>query len=172
MDCQRCKQRPANVHITQFINGEKQETHLCDQCAQEVKINLEFPQYPMSNLSNLLSFLTYGNNSGQRLPESKCPNCHNAYRKIAELGYVGCSECYRHFASQIEPVLKKIHGANRHVGKVPRRMGATLLLKREINDYNSALKKAIAREDYEEAARLRDLIKKMEEKARGDERND
>ena len=35
MICQECNQRPATLHFTKIINGEKEQFHFCEQCAQE-----------------------------------------------------------------------------------------------------------------------------------------
>lgn len=164
MDCERCQQNEAKVHITQFINGVKQDTHLCETCAQSLKINLGLPQFPINNLNNLLSFLSKSSGIDKKATENRCPNCQIPYSKIAETGFVGCSECYRHFSTQLEPLLQRIHGAKRHRGKIPKRAGESLMLRREIDDLKSGLKEAVGRENYEEAARLRDQIKELERK--------
>lgn len=171
MNCEKCQQKQASVHITQIINGEKQETHLCDQCAQAMKVNLGIPQFPLNNLTNLFGFLTMSPQTvDTRIIEDKCPNCASTFAKIGEVGYVGCSECYRHFASQLEPVLRKVHGPGRHRGKIPRRMGTSFILRKEAQELKAALKQAVDREAYEEAARIRDQIKALEERiARGDQ---
>ncbi len=167
MDCQKCNQRPAVVHITQFVNGKKQEYHLCEQCAQEVKAGLDVPHFPLQDLSNLLGFLTKSMAADNNTFENKCPNCRTAYRRISETGHVGCSVCYEHFSPQLDPVLRKIHGSNRHRGKIPEKTGASLILKREMEELKYNLKKAVELEEYEEAARLRDKIKLLE-KGRGE----
>lgn len=164
MECDRCKQNEAKVHITQFINGVKQDTHLCEVCAQSLKINLGFPQFPINHLNNLLSFLLKANETDKKETESKCPNCQIPYSKIAETGFVGCSECYRYFSNQLELILQRIHGTNRHRGKIPQRAGASYVLWREINDLKAGLKSAVEQERFEEAARLRDEIKELEKK--------
>ncbi len=164
MECQKCQQRPANVHITQFINGAKQEVHLCDQCAQDVKTNLQIPQLPLHNLNNLLGFFTQNYNLDKMVHDKFCPVCHTSYRKIAETGYVGCSSCYQSFSSHLDPILRKIHGSNKHRGKIPQRMGASFLLRKEIEDLKLELRQVLEREAYEEAARLRDKIKALEKK--------
>lgn len=170
MECQKCQQRPANVHITQIVNGERQETHLCEVCAQDMKIKLGFPQFPMQNFTNLLGFLTQSDVSDKQ-ENSKCPTCRIPYRKIGELGYVGCSECYRSFNPQLGAVLRKIHGSNKHRGKIPQRLGSAYVLKREIEELKNSLRQEVERERYEEAARIRDQIKELEEKmARGDKK--
>ena len=35
MLCERCNVNPANVHIVKIVNGVKQETSICEQCAKE-----------------------------------------------------------------------------------------------------------------------------------------
>lgn len=170
MNCQKCQQRAANVHITQFINGEKHETHLCEQCAQSAKIGMDFPQMPMKNLKNLLGFLTQVQGTDKKRPEVFCPNCQAPYSRIYETGCVSCSHCYEYFSSEMESVLKKIHGANRHCGKIPARLGASFSLKREIEDLKVELRRAVEREEYEKAAGLRDRIKSLEEKLTGGSR--
>ncbi len=164
MICQRCQQKEASVHITQFINGEKQEVHLCEQCAQETNVEMGIPQFPVHNLNNLLGFITKAYGGDKRISNDRCPNCHTPYRKIAETGYVGCSECYESFSRQLEPVLRRIHGTNKHCGKIPQRMGESFLLRREIEELKNNLQQVIKQEEYEEAAKLRDKIKALEEK--------
>lgn len=170
MQCERCQQKEANVHITQIMNGKKQETHLCQECAHDMKISLGFPQLPAQNLTNLLGFLT-PETPDVKARETQCPNCKTPYRRIVESGYVGCSECYQHFNSYLEPVLRNIHGSSRHHGKIPKRLGGAYVLKRQIEELKRKLKQEVEKEQYEEAARLRDEIKALEEKiGKGEDR--
>ncbi|PKM87255.1 MAG: hypothetical protein CVU87_09985 [Firmicutes bacterium HGW-Firmicutes-12] len=171
MQCQRCQQKDANVHITQIVNGEKQETHLCQECAQDMKISLGLPPLPSQNLTNLLGFLTQTDTGDKKERDTKCPNCSIPYKKIREAGCVGCSECYHYFNSYLDPILRKIHGTNRHSGKTPKRLGGSYMIKRQIEDLKRDLKQEVEKERYEEAARIRDEIIALEEKmARGDDR--
>lgn len=163
MDCQKCQQRPANVHITQIINGEKQEAHLCEECAQAAKITVDLPQLPMNNLKNLLGFLVQGSLTDKKSSEVICSDCQTPYRRVYETGYVGCSQCYEQFAPQIEQVLQKIHGTTLHHGKIPGRLGAAYRIKREIDELKTQLQKAVEHEEYEKAAELRDRIKLLSE---------
>ncbi len=172
MICQKCKQKPANVHITQYANGVKQEFHFCEDCAGSLNINPGLPKTPLHNLNNIMSFLTQLGASDQRTPELTCPHCHTPYGRIAEAGYVGCSECYRYFSTQLEPLLKKIHGTTEHRGKIPVRMGKTFLIHREIEDLRRNLKEAVEKEEYEEAARIRDRVKALEDESKAGEDRD
>lgn len=165
MQCEKCQKNQANVHITQIINGKKIERHLCEQCAYEEKLNLEFPQISLHNLNNLMGvFFKQPIVSNKQIVEDVCPNCQISYSKIAEQGRVGCSECYRHFTPHLEPALRKIHGANLHRGKFPRRMGASFRISREIEDLKLKLHWAVEKEEYEKAAEIRDRIKDLESK--------
>lgn len=167
MNCQRCQQRPANVHITQIVNGQKYEIYLCEECAQTEKITVELPQLPIDNLKNLLGFLGQSFLSDQESYQLVCQNCQTPYRKIYETGYVGCSECYNQFSSQLEDIIQKIHGTDNHRGKIPHRLGATYLMKRDLEDLKIQLRQAVDKEEYEKAAELRDRIKQLEEKQTG-----
>lgn len=167
MNCQRCQQRPASIHITQIINGVKHETYLCEECAQAEKITVEIPQLPIDNLKNLLGFLGQGYLTDQDSYQLVCKNCKTPYKKIYETGYVGCSECYKEFSSQLENVVQKIHGTNTHRGKIPSRLGTTFRVKRDLEELKVQLRQSVEKEEYEKAAELRDKIKLLEEQQTG-----
>ena len=78
------------------------------------------------------------------------------------MGRLGCSECYETFKSQLAPLLKRIHGADRHVGKVPITIGKTVRDTRTLQEFKIKMEKAIQDEQFEEAAKLRDQIKELE----------
>lgn len=164
MECQKCQQRPANVHITKYVNGIKYDMHLCEQCAQAAKVNLEIPQLPINNLKNLLGFLTQLNVEKKEDIEMVCPNCKTPFNKIHEKGFLGCSQCYEYFSPQIEQILRRVHGAKQHRGKVPARMGTAYRIQREIKDLRNELQEAVGREEYEKAAQIRDKIKSLEDR--------
>jgi protein arginine kinase activator len=76
-------------------------------------------------------------------------------------GRLGCPQDYRVFSAGLLPLLQRYHGATRHVGKAARRAeGAEHRLR-----LRTRLREAIAREDYEEAARLRDQLRPKDQKA-------
>ena len=35
MHCQECGKKPATLHFTKIVNGEKTEFHICESCARE-----------------------------------------------------------------------------------------------------------------------------------------
>lgn len=174
MICDECKKRPATVHFTKIINGHKTEMHLCQECARE-KGDFDFFTIPEFSFQNFLAGLLQGGGSymglptvpegdtGIRISSTKtCENCGLDYPSFMKSGFLGCSVCYSQFASQLEPILRKIHGATRHVGKVPRKTGGTLRIRREIEELRAQLQRHIAKEEYEKAAEIRDKIHAME----------
>jgi protein arginine kinase activator len=79
---------------------------------------------------------------------------------------LGCDECYKAFADKLEPLIKRVQGFDRHTGKVLKRASGPLRLKKEIEQLKNSLQQALVEEAYEEAARLRDLIRELEKEYR------
>lgn len=172
MECERCHHRPATVHITQIINNQKKTMYLCEPCARELQAE-NFGFLPQMNLHNILAGLFHNqmlNPFGQQIADEveKCPNCGISENQFAQQGLLGCGECYRRYAGRLEPVFRRIHGTNRHTGKVPERTGGKVKISNEINKLKGRLKEAISREEFENAAQIRDQIRELEKKLSGE----
>src|SRR5262249_24719422 len=155
MRCQRC-QKEASVHLTERIKGHRRELHLCQSCAR--KAGLTLPESPpnlaLDAVVQSLIVANVGELVGE-LAELSWPDCGTKFMEFRAGGRLGCPQDYRVFSAGVQPLLQRFHGATRHVGKVARRYensGHRLRLRTQ-------LRQAIAREDYEEAARLRDLLR-------------
>lgn len=172
MLCQICNKRTANVHMTKIINGVKSEFHICEQCAKEkvdLGINVQVPEFEapfsFSNiLAGLMDFTGTGTLSYTAQKQEKCPGCGLSYDEFKSTGRFGCSKCYDIFGGRLEPLFKRIHGNTQHTGKVPKRTGGIIKVKRDIEKLKYEQKKAIDNEEYEKAAELRDKIKDLESK--------
>lgn len=166
MLCEECKKKPASVHLTKIVNNQKSELHLCEECARK-KGEFYFTFEPNFSINNLLAGLL-NNETGHSLPagqpeaESRCPNCGLRYSDFRQIGRVGCSDCYREFAAKMQPLLRRIHGSGKHLGKVPQRGGKKMLRRREADRLREELAKCVQQEEYERAAQLRDRIKGLE----------
>ncbi|RWZ52152.1 hypothetical protein EQV77_16565 [Halobacillus fulvus] len=171
MECQQCHERPATVHLTQVVNGQKTEVHVCEQCAKEKG----YMNYGEENftLNDLLSGLFHSEGSSpftgqtmkpyQQATKLKCPTCGLAYQEFARIGKFGCGDCYQTFDDRINPILRRVHSGNtRHDGKIPKREGGNLHLRKEIDEYKVKLKTLIEQEEFEEAAKCRDKIRSLE----------
>ncbi|MBM7096585.1 MULTISPECIES: UvrB/UvrC motif-containing protein [Alteribacter] len=170
MLCQECKERQATLHFTKIINGEKTEIHICDVCAKEkgehIPGSKSFSIHQL--LSGLLDFdqtVSPVHSTGHTPSREalSCPSCSMTYEKFAKVGRFGCAECYKAFQSKLDPIFKRIHSGNVvHGGKVPKRIGQDLHLHKEIEKLKQELKVLIAKEEFEQAAELRDRIRSLE----------
>jgi protein arginine kinase activator len=167
MLCQNCQQKTATVHLTKVIDSDKTELHLCDACAKSAGGELSFMSESSFTFQNLIASLLDVEWGLYQPPSSdkgvQCPNCGLTFFDFKKSGLLGCGECYRSFKSGLEPLFKKVHGSNRHTGKVPIRTGGKVRIRKEIEDLRSQLQQAIGREDYEKAAMLRDEIRRREQ---------
>ena len=169
MLCERCGQRPVSVHMTEITpDGQKSETHLCEICAREIqqeKIGHALPPIQLHHfLASLLNNSSVGGKKQQQVNMGRrCAKCGVTEDQIANQGLLGCGDCYPFFADRVKPLLRKIHGSTRHTGKVPERTGGRARLFKEINLLKNNLKEAVDREDFEQAAQLRDQIRNLED---------
>lgn len=177
MLCERCKERPATFFMTRIVNGEKTELHLCQQCAAEtgqLGVVME-PQFTFTNflaglLNNELGFAP----ARQAPAAPQCRNCGLTYDDFRQVGQFACSHCYEEFEPYLEGLFRRVQGGAEHTGKRPGRPargaapatprpadGAPSLAAR-IEALRKELAAAVAREDYERAAEVRDEIRKLE----------
>ena len=170
MLCQVCNKREANVHVTKIINGVKTELHLCEECASKNSdMNINMPVnigVPLSFQNILEGFVEMlgGGISDYVDDQISCPVCHMTFEDFRRTGKLGCSNCYSAFGSNINPLVKRLHGNIHHTGKVPKRSGGVLKTKRDIEKLKEELKAAVKNEEYEKAAKYRDEIKLLESK--------
>ena len=90
-----------------------------------------------------------------------CTSCGTDLADLADQGRLGCPDCYRHFHGQLAAILTRFHGSDAHVGLMPLSRTPEVHSRREIARFRSLIDLAVAREDYEEAARLRDQIEDL-----------
>lgn len=168
MTCQECGKRPATLHFTKIVNGDKTEFHICETCARE-KGEL-IPGTPNGfSIHNLLSGLldfepATASSVNAKAQAIRCEECGLTYTQFSKIGRFGCSSCYKQFSERLLPLLKRVHGNTTHVGKIPRRTGTLIQQKREIESLKRELTATIEREEFEKAAQIRDQIKVLERK--------
>lgn len=105
------------------------------------------------------------NRRERRLPNNQheCPQCGLKFVEFRNTGRLGCAYDYQEFREELLPLLENIHGETKHCGKTPRRLPQSKQAQNELVQLRNRLKQAISKEDYEEAARLRDHIRQLEE---------
>ena len=161
MLCDICGKNEATVHFTEIVNDQMTKLHLCEECARRKGEEME----EHFGLADLLAGLAdlgtpVGTVKDKKL---KCPSCGLTYSDFKKIGKVGCGQCYDTFKIYLVPLLKRIHGSDLHVGKTPRKKGKPSRRKKvDIEELKRRLKHVVKLEEFEEAARLRDEIKKHE----------
>lgn len=165
MLCEVCKKNQANVYFAQVINGEVTKMHLCESCAEEKGIDgISFPEGIHSGLSSfaiaqlLAGLMDLGIASGEE--KLKCTRCGLSYRDFRQTGQLGCSECYRIFRTNLIPLLGQIHGKTEHIGRAPLQSGK-INSREELFFLQRELQEAVAKEEYERAAQIRDKIRAL-----------
>ena len=162
MLCEVCKQTQATVHLTEIVNDQMTELHLCEGCANQKGAQVE----SHFGLADLLSGLAdFGKTQEpEEVPAKACPSCSMTYDDFRKVGRLGCAECYLTFKRSLGGLLKRIHGSPLHLGKSPVRLLKTAKgAKTELLDLKRKLERAIDQEEFEEAARLRDQIRRLEQ---------
>lgn len=186
MLCQNCGKNEANVRYTQIINGVKKEMIFCEVCSKKLGIG-DFNFNMPINLSSFLSeFIEDSENeflpSFTKIKKTTCQGCGMTFDDFINIGKFGCDNCYHTFSEKIDPILKNLHGDNRHIGrkgrviqskssgklenkeeekKIPEQVGKEVI---KLEELKKQLKEVIKEERYEEAAKIRDEIKKIENK--------
>ena len=165
MKCQKCA-KPATFHITDIIEkGKHREFHFCDEHARQ---HLAPPEEAMEgpSMSDIAKKLIVSAPTSLREPspadKQACPVCQITFLEFRNSGRLGCPYDYEVFRDELMPLLENIHGETRHSGKVPRRAPRNTQQQTTLIQLRNELKRAVAAEDYEVAARLRDQIKGIE----------
>jgi protein arginine kinase activator len=158
MKCQKCH-NPATLHITEVLSENQfEELHLCEQCANKY---LYEPQ--QKGLKSIASEAAGESEESTALNQRECPQCGIKFVEFRNSGRLGCPHDYQEFREELTPLLENIHGETRHCGKTPRRLPQSKQTQSELFQLRNRLKQAINKEDYEEAAKLRDKIRTLEE---------
>jgi len=173
VQCQECQERPATFYFQQIVNGEKQEVHVCQVCAQEMGYTKSTNEnYSLQDLlTGLFNFdgAALGQQQPQQMERKKaiqCPKCEMTFAEFQQIGKFGCASCYEAFAEKIDPILRRVHAGNiQHSGKIPRRAGDNIRKERQIKVYRAEMKSLVEKEAFEEAAELRDKIKRLKSEA-------
>jgi protein arginine kinase activator len=155
MKCQRCT-KAATIHITE-VTGENQfdELHLCEDCAQRYLYEPQNkPPGPKGEVDG---------DETAALNLRSCPHCGLKFGEFRNAGRLGCPHDYEVFRTELVPLLENVHGETRHAGKTPNRRPGPRQAGADLLQLRKDLQNAVNRENYEEAAKLRDRIRQLEE---------
>jgi protein arginine kinase activator len=184
MLCQKCHQRPATVFLSQTVGQETSQAHLCEECAQEQNqfYSEFFPFNPFAEVTNFINGLLVFDQEQPNAPDMnfeknefettekqlQCPHCGYQWVTFRQNGRLGCPKCYEAFSRYLEPLISSIHGNVQYPEENPMDESKSVKDKKEdsaedtpLKQLRTSLQKAIQQENFEEAAKIRDEIKKQ-----------
>ncbi|MBE6765431.1 MAG: hypothetical protein E7546_06090 [Ruminococcaceae bacterium] len=177
MKCSNCGNSNATTHIKQNINGQVSEAYLCPECAEKAGVGGMFSGFGsfgfggFSPFGSLLgSFFDEGFSPRSIAPSKRCGICGSSFSEIAERGQVGCSQCYDTFSGELAPSIERIHGRTSHTGKQPGGCSSsdkTPDKTSELELLRKQMDEAVKKQEYEQAAVLRDKIRELEANLNG-----
>ncbi len=182
MKCEKCGKQEANLYYQETVNGQTRAMHICSACARELQMYTPFQQ-TVAGFSNsfgeilgvpsLFGSMASPLFAGGAEVEAKnnradtahtCPSCGMTLSELQRKGRVGCPDCYHTFAEVLTPYIKRVQGAESHIGSAPQQEECLPPEAHPLDALKQKLQEAIQSENYEEAARLRDEIRRKEEK--------
>ncbi|WP_337740378.1 UvrB/UvrC motif-containing protein, partial [Allisonella histaminiformans] len=106
-----------------------------------------------------------------------CPSCGTTYQDFRQSGKLGCPSCYEAFREKLRPLFQQAGGSHNHTGKGPKisiskdgdadtsgsvkNPEVEKKVSPEVAELNKKLLQCIKEERYEDAARIRDEIKRI-----------
>jgi len=154
--CESCAVRKATIHLTDFVDGQAVQRHLCEECYASFG---EVPLAPTNVFAQLVAAIAP---ELKELSSHRCPHCGTSYLEFRQTMKLGCPRDYEVFEDPMEQLLERIHGSARHVGKVPPDRRRESSREETLRLLQDELQKAVKEENYERAAELRDRIAELE----------
>jgi protein arginine kinase activator len=162
MKCEICGLKDAVIHIRQIQKDLVHELHICEDCAQEKGLlREEDSELP---IANLLSGLLEGKDTPSAVSEVKevCPSCGMKGSEFRKQGKFGCPECFNAFEKDVRVIVSQMAARPHHAGKLPRALASVHSESMAEDGIREELRQAVEREDYEQAAQLRDRLRELE----------
>jgi protein arginine kinase activator len=192
MLCEKCGKKQATFFYKQTKNGYTTEKNLCSECAKNEGLGIQGSFSGFDGFSDDL----FGGFLGSFLEpkpsyiaaSEACPVCGLTPGELIHGGRVGCENCYSFFRKTIVPTIVKIHGNVAHCGKVPAQKETAeenlqmtgkaeqkpaeteqKPVETELEKLKRLLSEAIEKQEYEDAAKYRDMIREIEKTQEGGE---
>lgn len=162
------------MFLTQIINGQVTDLSLCEKCARAKGLfdpqslsfaEQFFPSMMKEKMEEIVNSIAQPR--PQSVPSSDkmdnmisvCPTCSFRIEDFRNTGRLGCPHCYSIFAEEVFPSLEQCQTGKEHAGKEPEQSSKQAEVRQNRQQLEQQLKQAVAREDYELAAKLRDQLK-------------
>lgn len=161
--CEECGEKEAVYTISVMMGGEVTQKHLCADCMARMNMSLA-----AGNVKHLLSAImsaisgTVESAAQQAQDDVVCPNCQTSLGQFTRSGRLGCPGCYRAFQTQLTTMLQQIHGHVQHAGRKPLNTEDAQRRRTRHEELTRQMEQAVAAEDFETAAILRDRIRELQ----------
>lgn len=163
MNCEMCKKNEATVRYTEVVNKKIIKMNLCEECAKKKGVTIQSP----FTIADLLSGLADLGLRAEEDLKKVCPGCGLSYIDFRKTGRLGCDSCYKAFEKSLQGLLETIHRSTTHVGKVPSRARMEINELTMLKDLEAKLCAAVEKEEFEEAASIRDKLQALKKDVRG-----
>jgi len=169
MLCEKCKTKPANVHIEKNVNGNKTFLNLCQDCSGSIGAVASLDAlfggqiaHKLTPFVSMKSSVSPGRQQEMQHNYEPCVTCGMSYPVFKSTGRFGCENCYRAFSEEFNAIIKRVQASNKHEGKHPKKHSLDIMQTKDVAQLRALMSEAIQNENFEEAARLRDEIRKLE----------
>ena len=152
MLCEECGKNQAEVMMTTVINGQSTTRHLCRQCLKK---------YQAGDLQAVLAAVLSSMTAITHAADAVCPRCGQTYAEFQKTGMLGCAECYQAFRKELTPLITRVQGRSQHAGRRPPVSEEEQARQTLMEEIRALMEAAVAEENFEEAARLRDELRAM-----------
>ncbi|MGN1020144.1 MAG: UvrB/UvrC motif-containing protein [Aristaeellaceae bacterium] len=160
MLCEECKVNEATYTLSVMMGDEITTRHLCGECM--ARMNMSLSTGNIKNLlSSILSAITGNDTAAAPQQEVICPRCKTSLSQFTKSGHLGCPGCYEAFREQLQPMLLQIHGRVQHAGRQPLCTEDAQRTRSRQEELTRLMEQAVALEDFETAAQLRDQLRAL-----------
>ena len=159
MKCDKCG-GVSVYHSTLIVNGVSQKTSLCRECAIKEGVFNQGTSLFDDMFSTFADMLGY-----EQIENVVCPVCKTSLREFKSSGKLGCPNCYDMFREEISNILKRIAPFETHKQDtiIAKQVKAEKLSKEDkIKQLRDEMKLAVSEERYEDAAKIKKQITKLE----------
>ena len=162
MKCDLCKKNEAVLFI-EDVKGDK-ITHqkICKECMIKMTQKVMPALLPLAPLLNGLNIA--GLTLSLDKQTLKCPHCNRTLDEIEQTHTVGCENCYKAFKDFIDPIIFTSGYALPYKGSYPKPLQRFSDHRKRLSLLKSQLRDAVDTEDFENAAKVRDELKREQAK--------
>jgi protein arginine kinase activator len=147
--------------LIETVENTQTTLHICEHCAQKRHVGDVISRSALTLHQLLASLVQLGDSLDPSVPSIQCPHCQRTYVQFRETGQMGCSHCYDVFREALLPLLRQYHQSEEHKGRrLDLKAGA--VDSEDVKALKDQIRKAVAEEQYELAAQLRDRMRELE----------